>query len=101
MILNGTGIASIEELIKRDPRYEMQLKVLMREYGEKLQDILPKGEKFNMVPYGNYARGAKFISRSHWITPKLEQTVDKMCLQIPGFYYGSLDVMYNTLEELE
>jgi hypothetical protein len=29
MILNGTGIASIEELIK-GPRYEMQLKVLMR-----------------------------------------------------------------------
>jgi hypothetical protein len=24
-----------------------------------------------------------------------------MCLQIPGFYFGRLDVMYNTLEELE
>jgi hypothetical protein len=53
----------------------MQLKVLMREY-EKLQDILPKGEKFIWCHIYN----AKFISRSHWITPKLEQTVDKMCL---------------------
>jgi hypothetical protein len=24
-----------------------------------------------------------------------------MCLQIPGFYFGRLDVMYNTIEELE
>jgi hypothetical protein len=24
-----------------------------------------------------------------------------MCLQIPGFYFGRLDVMYHTIEELE
>lgn len=55
----------------------------------------------NLVPYGNHARGAKFIDGSHWITPKLEETINKMCLQIPGFYFGRLDVMYNTIEELE
>lgn len=101
MILTGTGVETIEELIKRNPRYELQLKVLRQEYGEKLQDILPNGEKLNMVPYGNHARGAKFIDGSHWITPKLEETINKMCLQIPGFYFGRLDVMYNTFEELE
>ena len=101
MILTGTGIATIEELIKGNPRYELQLKVLRQEFGEKLRDILPKGEKLNLVPYGNHARGAKFIDGSHWITPKLEETINKMCLQIPGFYFGRLDVMYNTIEELE
>jgi hypothetical protein len=101
IILTGTGLATIEELIKGNPRYELQLKVLRAEFGEKLQDILPKGEKLNIVPYGNHARGAKFIDGSHWITPKLEETINKMCLQIPGFYFGRLDVMYNTFEELE
>jgi hypothetical protein len=47
MILNGTGIASIEELIK-GPSVRNAVKSIDEEYGEKLQDILPKGEKFNM-----------------------------------------------------
>jgi hypothetical protein len=101
LIVTGNGFSTIEELIKENPRYELQLKVLKQEYGSKLLDILPKGEKLNLVPYGNHARGAKFIDGSHWITPKLTETIDEMCLQIPGFYFGRLDVMYNTLEELE
>jgi hypothetical protein len=77
------------------------LKVLKQEYGKKLLDVLPKGEKLNLVPYGNHARGAKFIDGSHWISPKLTKSIDEMCLQIPGFYFGRLDIMYNTWEELE
>lgn len=101
LIITGDGFSTIEELIKENPRYELQLKVLKQEYGNKLLDILPKGEKLNLVPYGNHARGAKFIDGSYWITPKLIETIDAMCLQIPGFYFGRLDVMYNTLRELE
>ncbi|SDW64493.1 ATP-grasp domain-containing protein [Flavobacterium degerlachei] len=101
MILTGNGTATIEGLIKENPRYELQLKVLRQEFGEKLKEILAQGEKLNLVPYGNHARGAKFIDGSHWITPKLEETINEMCLQIPGFYFGRLDVMYNTIEELE
>jgi len=101
LIITGDGVATIEELIKANPRYELQLKVLKKEYGNKLLDILPKGEKLNLVPYGNHARGAKFIDGSHWITPKLTAILNEMCLQIPGFYFGRLDIMYNTLKELE
>ncbi len=62
---------------------------------------MPKDEKRNLVPYGNHARGAKFIDGSDWITPKLTEIINEMCLQIPGFYFGRLDIMYNTFEELE
>ena len=101
LIITGNGYSTVEELIKENPRYELQLRVLKQEYGKKLLDILPKEEKLNLVPYGNHARGAKFIDGNHWITPKLTQMVNEMCLQIPGFYFGRLDVMYNTIEELE
>ena len=55
----------------------------------------------NLVPYGNHARGAKFIDGSHWITPKLNATINELCLQIKGFYFGRLDIMYHSLEDLE
>ena len=70
IIITGDGITTIEQLIRKNPRYELQLKALKQEYGKKLLDILRKGEKLNLVPYGNHARGAKFIDVSHWITPK-------------------------------
>ena len=101
LIVTGNGVATVEELIKSNPRYELQLKVLKREYGNRLLKVLPKGEKLNLVPYGNHARGAKFLDGSHWITEKLEETINEMCLQIPGFYFGRMDVMYKSFDELE
>lgn len=101
LIITGDGVSTTEELIKQNPRYELQLKTLKLEYGAELSNVLSKGEKLNLVPYGNHARGAKFIDGSHWISPKLTKTINEMCLQIPGFYFGRLDVMYNNWEEFE
>jgi hypothetical protein len=42
LIITGNGFSTVEELIKENPRYEMQLKVLKQEYGAKLFEILPK-----------------------------------------------------------
>jgi hypothetical protein len=39
------------------------------------------------MPYGNHARGAKFTDASHKVTQKLENTINEMCLQIPGFFW--------------
>lgn len=101
LIVTGDGRLTIEQLLKKDPRHELQLRSLKREYGDKLQEILPLGKELNLVPYGNHARGAKFIDVSHWATPALVKVIDEMCIAIPGFYYGRIDLMYNTLEELE
>jgi hypothetical protein len=101
LIITGDGVSTSEELIKQNPRYELQLKTLKLEYGKELSNVLPLGEKLNLVPYGNHARGAKFIDGSHWNSPKLTEAINEMCLQIPGFYFGRLDVMYNNWEEFE
>ena len=101
LIVEGDGTSTMEGLLKANPRYEFQLKALEREYGKELKTVLKQGEKKNLVPYGNHARGAKFIDYSHLISPELTQVIDDMCLQIPEFYFGRMDVMYNTWAELE
>lgn len=101
LIISGDGKSTMEQLIRQNPRYELQLETLRKEYGDQFQDVLAKGENRNLVPYGNHARGAKFIDGSHWITPKMTETINEMCLEISGFYFGRLDIMYNSLEELE
>jgi len=101
LIIEGDGLSTTETLLKANPRFEFQLKALEKEYGAQLKTILAKGEKRNLVPYGNHARGAKFLDYSHLISPELTQVIDDMCLQIPEFYFGRMDLMYHTWEELE
>jgi hypothetical protein len=101
LIIEGDGVATMEELLKKNPRYALQLKALQKEYGATFKTILAKGERRNLVPYGNHARGAKFLDYSHLISPQLTQVIDDMCQQIEGFYFGRMDLMYNSWEELE
>ena len=101
LIVTGDGNLTIENLIRKDPRHELQLKTLQKEYGARLQEVPSLNEQVNLVPYGNHIRGAKFIDVSHWISPKLTDVINEMCLQVPGFFFERLDLMYNTLEELE
>lgn len=100
LIVEGDGCSSMETLIKANPRFALQLNALRKEYGNQLATVLPKGEKRNLVPYGNHARGAKFLDYSHLISPELTKVIDDMCLQIDGFYFGRMDVMYNSWEDL-
>jgi hypothetical protein len=101
LIVEGDGFSSIELLLKANPRYEFQLKALQKEYGPELKSVLPIGEKRNLVPYGNHARGAKFIDASNKISPQLTQVIDQMCLQIPEFYFGRMDLMFRSWSDLE
>lgn len=101
LIVEGDGTHTIEQLIKKNPRFELQLKSLKKEYKDKLLKVLLKDEKVNLVPYGNHARGAKFIDSSHLISEKLNDIIENISKNISEFYFGRFDIMYNTFEELE
>jgi hypothetical protein len=63
--------------------------------------VLEKGEEFILVPYGNHIRGAKFIDDSHLIDKELTGFIDTVCIQVDGFYFGRLDIRFNSWEELK
>ena len=98
--VTGNGKETIEDLIKKDPRSYFQLDALQDKYGPELNTVLQQGEKFVLVPYGSHTRGAKFIDISDKICKKLEATINDLCSEIPGFYFGRLDVFHTTIEEL-
>ncbi len=100
-IIEGNGKATIEQLIRANPRYELQIESIEKDFGNQFNEILKKGKKLNLVPYGNHARGAKFIDASNLITDKLNETIDGICQEISEFYFGRLDVMYNSWTDLE
>ena len=101
LILTGNGKSTIKELLSTDLRYQFQLKVLEEEYQEKLNAVLKLNETINLVPYGNHCRGTKFVDASNYITPKLTETLNAICSKIDGFYYGRMDIMFNSYKNLE
>jgi hypothetical protein len=101
LIVKGDGVSTLTQLIEKDPRYHFQLAALQKVYGEELNVILKKDELKNLVPYGNHARGAKFIDVSHWADAAFTKTWDTIFKQVPEFYFGRLDIMYSNAEDLK
>jgi hypothetical protein len=101
LAVKGDGSSTILDLLKSEKRYILQLPVLKKTYGNELNEILSAGKEFVLVPYGNHVRGAKFVDSSHLIDEQLINTFDTVCRQVRGFYYGRMDIRYNTWEELQ
>ena len=101
LAITGNGVSNMEELLLMNSRHVLQLPVLRKTYGAGLKRILENGEKLLLVPYGNHVRGAKFIDSSQLIDDELTGTIDHICKQVPGFYYGRLDIRFQSWEELK
>ena len=99
--VSGDGKQKIRDLLKTSPRAILQLRQLDVTEPEMLDRVLPPGEIFTVVPYGNHARGALFLDDSASINTKLISWMDEVCRQIPLFYFGRLDIRYQSRELLE
>jgi len=100
LAVTGNGTSSIVELLEQNKRFVLQLPVLKKLYGPGLNEVLPAGKIKELVPYGNHARGAKFLDDSALADDVFTKSIDAICRQVDGFYYGRLDIRYNTWEEL-
>lgn len=100
LAVTGDGISTIEALLYRNPRFILQIPALKKILREKLTDILPKEEQRVLVPYGNHARGSLFLDSTKKNTAQIEAVIDQACRSIDGFYYGRLDIRFNSFDEL-
>ena len=98
--ITGDGQSTIEQLLMLDPRYILQLPFLKKSSATELTIVLPKGDVHVLVPFGNHSRGAKFLDISYLIDQELIDSMDKVCKQIEGFYFGRIDIRYENWDAL-
>jgi hypothetical protein len=101
LTVKGDGVSTITELLYQDKRFILQLPVLQKTYGDELNSILREGEEELLVPYGNHARGAKFLDISCMADEELTRSINAICSKVKGFYFGRLDIRFRTWEELK
>ncbi len=98
--IKGDGFSTMQQLLQAEDRYTLQLPQLQLMYGKELLQVLPLNEEKLLVPFGNHCRGAKFIDITHRCNEKLLQTIDHLAQQVPGFYFGRMDIKYLNWNDL-
>ena len=101
LAVTGDGFSTVEQLLSKNKRAVLQLHILRKTEKDKMNIVLKNDEELILVPYGNHIRGAKFLDDSRFIDDALTNTIDSICKKINGFYFGRLDIRYNTWEELK
>ncbi|MBL4604605.1 MAG: hypothetical protein JKY02_02775 [Flavobacteriaceae bacterium] len=100
LTVKGDGISTLKELVLNDQRAFLYFHLLQENSLLKWEDVLKKGVSKKLSSIGNHSKGTRFINGNHLINKKLETSLDTLNHQAKGWYYGRLDVKYNTLEEL-
>ena len=98
--VKGDGNSTILQLLKKEKRSSLQIPALTVLKQRELSEVLAKGEERLLVPFGNHSRGTMFLDYTDKADEKLSATIDGLCRQVKGFYFGRLDIKYNSWEEL-
>jgi hypothetical protein len=99
--ITGDGKRSLQELIKLDKRNNRYL-IYLDEINANRHDYIPAlGETIQITDIGNHCKGTKFVNANELIDKDLEKVMDLFASELDGWYYGRLDVKFNSLEELK
>lgn len=101
VMVTGDGSSTIEQLVRANARYLLQVTAIAEQLKDDIKIVLPLGISRVLVPYGNHSRGSKFTDHTFRATRKLNESIDRICSQIPEFYYGRLDVRFKSWNRLE
>jgi hypothetical protein len=98
--VQGDGFSTLSELISYDNRAQHYSTLLKKDHKDSWDSIIDKNKTILLSDIGNHCKGTQFINGNHLIDKELENTLDKLNAEIDGWYYGRLDIKYNTIEEL-
>lgn len=99
--VTGDGTSTLRELIKNDPRAGKIAHLYFERHKEHLDVVLRKGQIYKIAFAGSHSRGIIFKDANHLITPKMEETWDRISKGVPEFYFGRYDIRFNNMVDLE
>ena len=94
----GDGRSTITELILRDPRAVCMASVYLSLVRRPVEGVPAAGEPVRLVELGSHCRGAIFLDGTRLKTAALEQAVDRISKNHPGFFFGRFDIRTPSVE---
>lgn len=99
--VTGNGTSTLEDLVRFDKRAQHYSEMLKKNHKQKWLTIPDKGEVILLSDIGNHARGTQFIYGNHLIDEQLIRVFNKISKEIKGWYYGRMDIKYQSMEALK
>lgn len=96
----GNGVKTLEYFIHKNSRTLLQKNVLVKKLSTRLSEVPEDDEYVLLDPIASHLRGTKFTDRTFKKNNHLIKQINQICRKIPGFYYGRIDIRYQTFDEL-
>jgi hypothetical protein len=96
----GDGKSTLGELFKKSERAQYYEHILLKQYKDRLNEVLPEGKKEVLVEIGNHSRGTMFLNKNDLINDKLIDAFDRISKQVDGYYFGRYDLRVASIEDL-
>lgn len=97
----GDGSSTLGQLIANDPRAGELQHLYQERHAAQLEQIIPADEPYRLVFSASHCRGAVFRDGKDYIDKRLVKALDRVFDDIPGYYYGRLDIKFRDLESLQ
>ena len=96
----GDGKQNLRQLILKDARARKISQLYFERHSNMLDIIIPEQQAFRLTFAGSHSRGSIFRNGHQYISNQLLETFDKISSDIKGFYYGRIDVRFESIEKL-
>lgn len=97
----GNNTSTISELVLADHRARLYYSILKDIHQNKMVEIPKLNEEIILTVIGNHSKGTQFIDGNDLISEKLTAMIDVIKDQISGWYYGRIDLKFESIESLE
>ena len=91
-VVVGDGRRTLDELILAGPRTVAMAAVYRTAQEARLGEVVPAGDRVQLVELGTHCRGAYFGDGIGLVTPELSAAIDRVSHSFSGFYFGRYDV---------
>ncbi len=101
LTITGDGTSTLSNLILKDQRAGLYYDYLKSIHKEHLNSVPEKDTKEIISVIGNHVKGTQFLNGNHLIDDELIAMLDDFNSQIDGWFYGRLDIKYDTFEKVK
>lgn len=95
--VTGDGKNNLKTLIETHPRAWLMRTFFFDKHTEKLNNIIPENEIYEIGDLGNHCKGALFQDGKMYNTPALYKFICDICDKNKDFHYGRVDVKMDSL----
>ncbi|MEM7656359.1 MAG: hypothetical protein AAF399_09545 [Bacteroidota bacterium] len=99
--VTGNGHSTLEELILSYPRAKLQVDSLKGRFEDTWQQVIPQGQRIELMPIGNHSRGTTFLNGNAHIDADLLAIFDQISHELDGIYFGRFDMKCRSMEALK